>query len=355
MNRAPRPGPSLSAQMRPPWASTMPRHTARPSPSPSTRRSPSPPSRRENLRNSRGSCWAVMPRPRSATQTATWESSRQALTVITDPSGEYLAALDSRLSSTWTMRCRSAARRGKSGARSTSILFPTPPSRNTARAWPTRAARAAGSVANESVPASIRATSSRSRIRLRIRSACWSMMRKNWRASAGSKGADEPSTAAAEPLIEVRGVSSSWLTMPRNSARCRPSSSRGVMSWAVTTSDTTSPSSERMGVALTRVVTVRPSGKWMTISSARTVSPLSSACCTGRSPGEIRRPSARRKVSAPSSSSRERPVRLRSPASRRASRFRVSNSPLLASKTRTPTGVVSTSASRSLLARCSSW
>ena len=46
------------------------------------------------------------------------------------------------------------------------------------------------------------------------------------------------------------------------------------MSCMVTTTDSTSPSSEKMGVALIRVVTLRPSGACRTISSARTVSPV---------------------------------------------------------------------------------
>ena len=64
--------------------------------------------------------------------------------------------------------------------------------------------------------------------------------------------------------MEVSGVLSSWLTMPRNSARSRSISSSGVMSWRVTTTETTSPSSERMGVACTRVVTLPPPGTSMT-------------------------------------------------------------------------------------------
>ena len=105
--------------------------------------------------------------------------------------------------------------------------------------------------------------------------------------------------------MEVRGVRSSWLTMPRNSARSRSSSSSGVMSCRVTTTDSTSPSSERMGVALTRVVTLRPSGASRTISSARTVSPVLSPWARGNSSRETSRPSARRKVSMSRSCSAE--------------------------------------------------
>ena len=81
--------------------------------------------------------------------------------------------------------------------------------------------------------------------------------------------------------MEERGILSSWLTMARNSARSRSSSSRGVRSWRVTTKDSTSPASERMGVAFTSAVTLRPSGFCMTISSARTLSPKLNARAMG--------------------------------------------------------------------------
>ena len=48
--------------------------------------------------------------------------------------------------------------------------------------------------------------------------------------------------------MEVSGARSSWLTMPRNSARNRSSSSSGARSCMVTTTDSTSPSSDRIGV-----------------------------------------------------------------------------------------------------------
>ena len=158
----------------------------------------------------------------------------------------------------------------------------------------TSAATSAGSGATGSVPVSMRATSSRSATRSCMWSACSSMMRKNCRTTAGSMSMDEPSTVAAEPLMEVSGPRSSWLTMPRNSARSRSSSSSAVMSCRVTTTDSNSPSAERMGVALMMVVTLRPSGTCITISSARTVSPVLSACAIGNSCSEISRPSARR-------------------------------------------------------------
>ena len=104
----------------------------------------------------------------------------------------------------------------------------------------------------------------------------------------------EPSTVAVDPLMELRGAPNSWLTIPRNSARNRSSSSTAVMPCRVTTNDSSTPSAERMGVAVTSAVTLRPSGTPMTISSARTVSFVPSA--RGSSRNEISRPSACRNV-----------------------------------------------------------
>ena len=96
--------------------------------------------------------------------------------------------------------------------------------------------------------------------------------------------------------MEVRGIRSSWLTMPRNSARSRSCSSTAVMSCMATTTDSTSPSPERMGVALSSTVTLRPSGTPMTISSARTVSLEPRTRARGNSCRETSLPSARRTV-----------------------------------------------------------
>ena len=117
VNRAPRPGPSLSAHIRPPWASTIPLQTARPRPVPPPC---SPESTRENFLNRWGRLSAGMPRPSSETATATWTPSTAALTRMGEDSGEFLAALESRLPSTCTMRARSAITQGRSSASSTS-------------------------------------------------------------------------------------------------------------------------------------------------------------------------------------------------------------------------------------------
>ena len=154
--------------------------------------------------------------------------------------------------------------------------------------------------------------------------------------------------------MAASGVLSSWLTMPRNSARSRSRSSRGVRSCRVTTTDSTSPSSEKMGVELTRVVTLRPSGACSTISSARTVSPVLSPWARGNSSSDTSRPSARGKVSASRSCSADPPGSHRPLAILLASRLTDTGFPVFASKTRTPTGVVFTRVSRPNLARCSS-
>ena len=182
-------------------------------------------------------------------------------------------------------------------------------------------------------------------------SACPSMMRKNWSSSAWGGTGTAPSTVAVEPLIEVSGARSSWLTIPRNSARCRSSSSSGARSCMVTTTDTTPPSSERIGVTLMSIRTLRPSGTDSSTSSARIVVALPSCRARGNSSRETSRPSECRHVITSSSCSGGRPG-VRSPSTmRRASRLNETGWPVPASNTATPTGEVSMSASRSARAR----
>ena len=228
------------------------------------------------------------------------------------------------------------------------------PLRKVFRAWSSRAATSVGSGDTDSVPVTIRPWSSRSPIRPRMWSACSSMTRKNCSISAGSGTVEALSTVAVEPLMDISGVRSSWLTMPRNSARRRSSSSNGARSCRVTTIDSTVLSRERIGVALTRVVMRRPSGTESVISSARTVSTVLMCCAIGNSAREISRPSARRHVIVSSSSSTGCPGLLRPSTIRRASRLNDTGAPVAPSKTTTPTGKVSISVSRSALARRSS-
>ena len=155
-------------------------------------------------------------------------------------------------------------------------------------------------------------------------------------------------------MMVASGVRSSWLTMPRNSARNCSISSSGVMSCSVTTKDSTPPSSERMGVALSSAATLRPSGTRSTISSARTVSPALSSSAMDSSRSEISRPSARRQVSTPRSCSGDWSGSRRLSTILVASRLNDTGAPVLASKTATPTGEVLIRVSRSALALCSS-
>ena len=181
-----------------------------------------------------------------------------------------------------------------------------------------------------------------------------STMRKNWSISAWSSGDEAVSTVAAEPFIDVSGARSSWLTTPRNSARKRSSSSSGVMSWTVTTTETTSPSSDHIGVALTSVLVSVPSGRRNTTSSARTLSPLVAARSSGSSWGAIAPPSIRRYDTVRSSSSNARAVPRAPVTMRSASRLNRTTPLVFASKTSTPTGDVLTSTSRFAFSRCSS-
>ena len=90
---------------------------------------------------------------------------------------------------------------------------------------------------------------------------------------------------STDPLMEVRGARSSWLTIPRNSARILSSSFRDVISCRVTTHrlHLARRASNRDGVALTRTVTDRPSGTLRTISSGpHRVSPVLSSLGDGQ-------------------------------------------------------------------------
>ena len=121
----------------------------------------------------------------------------------------------------------------------------------------------------------------------------------------------------------------------------------------MTTTEASAPSGSWIGVALMSVVTLGPSGTESTISSARTVSALSNDCASGSRSSAISRPSARRQVMTLSSCSADWPGAHRLLTMRLASRLSETGSPLRTSNTTTPTGEVSTSASRSERARCS--
>ena len=71
VNRLPSSGPSLSARIRPPWASTIPLQMASPRPVPPRPRPLSSPSSRENSEQARQSLGGYVPAPSSATENAT--------------------------------------------------------------------------------------------------------------------------------------------------------------------------------------------------------------------------------------------------------------------------------------------
>ena len=181
--------------------------------------------------------------------------------------------------------------------------------------------------------------------------ACSAMMRKNSRISAGSSAPDSSRSVTAAPLMEVSGARSSWLTRLRNSVRMRSVSSSGARSCNVTTTEPDADPSAGIGVELIRVRTLDPPGTENSISSARTVSGWANCLDSGNSAREASRPSARRHTTTSSSSSSARPGCVRLAPMRLASRLYDTICPLLPSKTITPTGEVSTRASRFVLAR----
>ena len=200
----------------------------------------------------------------------------------------------------------------------------------------------------------MRATSSRSLISRSIRSVWVSMTAWNWRTSAGFNERAGSRRVETAPFTAARGVLSSWLTMARNSARSLSCSSSGVMSWSTATKDSISPSAERMGVALSSALTLRPSGTRSTISSARIVSLSPRARAMDISSREISVPSARVTVMTSRSCSGGWSGSRRPSTILLISMLKERGAPVLPSKTATPTGEVSTSVSRSALARSSS-
>ena len=332
----PLPGPSLSARMRPPCASTSPLQIA--SPRPWLAMAPAPPT---FVLNRCGSSSGSSPAPSSATEIATCSASRTAATRMTEEAGVCRAAFASRLFSTCTTRRRSAITGGRSMARSTTRQRRSSPVRKALLAPSTRSATAEGSGETESVPESMRPMSSRSEMRPRIWSDCSTMTRKKSRISAGSSPAGSSISVTPAPLIAESGARSSWLKSPRNSERSRATSSNGARSCKVTTTDPGTGPSASLGIALISVRTLRPSGTDSTTFSARTVSALANCCASDTS-----RPSARRQTMTSSSSSSGRTGVRRLSTIRRASRLHDTIRPLAASKTTTPTGEVSIRVSR---------
>ena len=144
------------------------------------------------------------------------------------------------------------------------------------------------------------------------------------------------------------------LTMPRNSALRRSTSSSGAMSCRVTTTDSTSPSSDRMGVALSSTVMFRPSGTSITISSASTSSLLLRTSARGDSRRDKSLPSERRIIMTFRRCSGNWSGSRRTTTFLLASRLNDTGAPVRMSKTTTPTGEVLIRVSKSVLVQCSS-
>ena len=104
----------------------MPLQMARPSPVPVRPASRSPSSSRANFLNSSGIRSGAIPSPSSATVNTTSDASCVALTLIAVRCFECLAALESRLPTTCTMRRLSAMTRGSSGPTSRWMLLAPP-------------------------------------------------------------------------------------------------------------------------------------------------------------------------------------------------------------------------------------
>ena len=264
-----------------------------------------------------------------------------------------MAALDKKLFKTWTTRFRSAITQGRSGGISMWMGCWAPLLRKVFLAWSTRLATSVGTGVTDNVPISMRPASSRSLSNAFIWSACSSMMRKNCCTTARSRGGEAPIAVVADPLMEANGARSSWLTMPRNSARKRSNSSMGAKSCTVMTMDSIVPSLEWIGAAFINVVTLRPSGTWSTVSLARIFEASLNTWTTECSSSEITHPSGRRNVIISSSSSTGWPGVTNPWRIRFISWLYETGLPDLASKTATPTGEMSTKASRSARTRCS--
>ena len=228
---------------------------------------------------------------------------------IGEEGGECRAAFASRLPSTCTMRSGSAIARGRSGGRSMSTGWRPPPVRNVVRAWSTSAATFEGlgrdgersrldaarvEEVRDQAPHAVGlpvddaeelAHLGPRRIRGRM---------EHGRRRALDRG-ERRAQLVAHHLEELRALPLELLErreiLHRDDDRGRPL-----------------PPSERMGVELTSVRTLRPSGTDSSISSAWVPVLPPSWWTRGSSSNETSRPSARRQVTTSRSCSVGQPV-----------------------------------------------
>ena len=203
------PAPTLLvASMVPPWASAIWRAMERPRPAPSSARAASALWKRSKIK---GNSSSRIPTPLSETSSSTRSPRPLTPTVTLPPSGVYLTALSSNMEATWRIRPRSkvAMIPWSGGTNSTdslpsalSLAVSTASFAISPRSWrPT----------SRGAPSSPRVRVSSDSTRSRILPASLRMARTLRLAVSVSFSRAHSSSILAWPLMEVRGVLSSWL------------------------------------------------------------------------------------------------------------------------------------------------
>ena len=218
VKREPRPMPSLSTAIVPPWSSTRFLAIARPRPRPPLARCSacSPWTKRSKMR---GASSAVMPTPSSSTRRTALSPSRPSSIAIRCSARENLTALVIRLQTTWVSRTASPwTQTGVSGPftsgcrrrpRSTGSVS------SSARVITSR--RSTRSRRSTTFPDAMRETSSRSST-MRERCATWRSMMPRSRALAGPS---RRAMTSSEVTIGASGLRSSWPSIATNSSLAR--------------------------------------------------------------------------------------------------------------------------------------
>src|SRR5258706_140951 len=242
--------------------------------------------KRRKMRRRRAS---GLPGPRSCTLTRTRRPrSRTAISTV-PPSGENLAPLESRLVMTCSSRLRSACTLCSGGGPAISLEISKRTLKRSANArFSTSASRTRSlsentSGASVSLPDSIFSMSSRSL----IRSSSREPFRSATAVSSPMSWVRSPRTpelmSCSEPMIDVRAVRSSWLSVEVNSFFMRSASSWRVTSWPWAITAMTVPSGLTSGVTVHSHTTCRPSRRGLRTLSADTGSRDSMSCAHCRS------------------------------------------------------------------------
>ena len=229
VNTLPAFAPPLSAATLPPCISTRRRTSDRPMPSPPCERSTVRPIWL-NISNTPASASPAIPTPVSLTTTTACSPSRRTDSRMLPRAGVYLAALLSRLATTWAMRVASASTSsGWSGISTSSACWPASISgRLVSTALARMVRRSARWRLSSSLPPLMRATSSRSSIRCTM----W----PTWRSIISltlptAAGLSPPRRITDRPLrIGASGLRSSCARVARNSVLRRSASARSSAS-----------------------------------------------------------------------------------------------------------------------------